>query len=425
MRQAYRHPTAVSPLHGCILPLIASNLVGSMTPNPSISSLTAPRPFGYVRHTRASDPSACAPLCDRVGVRDDGRAPTSLSPRPSLPVRGRHGCLTMAQTGCVGCIANPMAGKDIRRLVAYGSRIDNQEKVNIVRRILLGLDSAGVAQALLMPDTFRIADKALEGLHQPLQLRMPVVEMEVRGDAKDTLQAAQHMCDAGAQCLLVLGGDGTHRVVAKACGLIPLVPISTGTNNVFPQMLEGTVAGLAAGFYVRYGPQLDGVILPTKRLEIWCDGTLQDIALVDVAVSAQQFVGARALWDVSGIQELFLTQGTPSNIGLSSIAGWSHPVTMTDAAGLHLVLGNDGRRVRAPIAPGLILPVGINHTRLIEPGERIPLRHAPAMLALDGERELLVRPGERWEVALSWEGPRVLDVERTLLLAQRQGLHRG
>jgi predicted polyphosphate/ATP-dependent NAD kinase len=331
----------------------------------------------------------------------------------------------MAQTGCVGCIANPMAGKDIRRLVAYGSRIDNQEKVNIVRRILLGLDSAGVAEVLLMPDTFRIADKALEGFHRPLRLRVRILEMEVRGDAKDSLQAAQRMCEAGAQCLLVLGGDGTHRVVAKASGMIPLVPISTGTNNVFPRMLEGTVAGLAAGFFARHAPRLDGVVLPTKRLEIWRDGALQDIALVDVAVSAQQFVGARALWDVSGIQELFLTQGTPGNIGLSSIAGWSHPVTAADAAGLHLTLGDGGQRVRAPIAPGLILPVGVSHERLIEPGERIPIHRAPVMLALDGERELLVRLGERWEVALSWDGPKVLHVDRALLLAQRQGLHRG
>jgi predicted polyphosphate/ATP-dependent NAD kinase len=222
-----------------------------------------------------------------------------------------------------------------------------------------------------------------------------------------------------------LGGDGTHRVVAKASGTVPLVPISTGTNNVFPQMLEGTVAGLAAGLYARHAPQLDGVIVPTKRLEIWHDDVLQDIALVDVAVSAQQFVGARALWDVSDIQELFLTQGTPSNIGLSSIAGWSHPIAMADAAGLQLILGQDGRQVRAPIAPGLIVPVGISRERIIQPGERIPIRHAPAMLALDGERDLLVRQGERWEVALSWDGPKVLDVDRTLLLAQRQGLHGG
>src|SRR5262245_25733062 len=328
----------------------------------------------------------------------------------------------MAQTGCVGCIANPMAGKDIRRLVAYGSRIDNQEKVNIVRRILLGLESAGVAEVLLMPDTFQIADKALEGIHQPLQLRMHILEMEVRGDAKDSLRAAQHMCDAGVQCLLILGGDGTHRVVAKASHMTPLVPISTGTNNVFPQMIEGTVAGLAAGLYACHASQLEGVVVPTKRLELWHDGILQDIALVDVAVSAEQFVGARALWDVSGIQELFLTQGAPDNIGLSSIAGWSHPLTMQDMAGLYLVLGTGKRQVRAPIAPGLIVPVGISHERLLDPGARVPISHSPAMLALDGERELFVRQGEQWEVVLSWEGPKLLDVGRTLLQAQQQDL---
>jgi hypothetical protein len=90
-----------------------------------------------------------------------------------------------------------------------------------------------------------------------------------------------------------------------------------------------------------------------------------------------------------------------------------------------LILGDNGRQVRAPIAPGLIIGVGISHERLIEAGERIPIRHTPAMLALDGERELLVRRGERWEVALSWDGPKVLDVDRTLRLAQQQGLHQG
>ena len=46
----------------------------------------------------------------------------------------------------VGIIANPASGKDIRRLVAYGSVFDNQEKVRMVRRILLGLDAVGVDQ---------------------------------------------------------------------------------------------------------------------------------------------------------------------------------------------------------------------------------------------------------------------------------------
>jgi predicted polyphosphate/ATP-dependent NAD kinase len=70
----------------------------------------------------------------------------------------------MPQIACVGCIANPMAGKDIRRLVSHSSRLDNQEKVNIIRRILLALERVGVEEALLMPDTYSIGVKALQTL---------------------------------------------------------------------------------------------------------------------------------------------------------------------------------------------------------------------------------------------------------------------
>jgi predicted polyphosphate/ATP-dependent NAD kinase len=52
----------------------------------------------------------------------------------------------------VGIIANPASGKDIRRLVAHGSVFDNQEKVNIVRRVLLGLQATGVEEIIFMPD---------------------------------------------------------------------------------------------------------------------------------------------------------------------------------------------------------------------------------------------------------------------------------
>ena len=43
----------------------------------------------------------------------------------------------------VGIIANPASGKDIRRLVAYGSVFGNMEKINIIKRLLIGLDSVG------------------------------------------------------------------------------------------------------------------------------------------------------------------------------------------------------------------------------------------------------------------------------------------
>ncbi|GIT59723.1 MAG: hypothetical protein Ct9H300mP19_16710 [Dehalococcoidia bacterium] len=55
------------------------------------------------------------------------------------------------------------------------------------------------------------------------------------------------MVEQGVDCIVTLGGDGTNRVVAKGCLEVPLVPISTGTNNVFPPNTEGTLAGIAAG----------------------------------------------------------------------------------------------------------------------------------------------------------------------------------
>ena len=58
----------------------------------------------------------------------------------------------------------------------------------------------------------------------------------------DTMRAAAMMAELGVGCLITLGGDGTNRAVAAATSQIPLVAISTGTNNIFPVMVEGTLA---------------------------------------------------------------------------------------------------------------------------------------------------------------------------------------
>lgn len=43
-------------------------------------------------------------------------------------------------------------------------------------------------------------------------------------------------------------GDGTHRAVASVCRDVPIVGISTGTNNAFPPMREVTVTAMGSGF---------------------------------------------------------------------------------------------------------------------------------------------------------------------------------
>src|SRR5438067_1960788 len=93
-----------------------------------------------------------------------GDSPTGKGPcRPPEKNRDR-GRPLMA---LIGIIANPSSGKDIRRLVAEAAGSDNRLKVNIVRRVLLGIAAVGVGEVVLMPDRFGIGRQALDGLNLP------------------------------------------------------------------------------------------------------------------------------------------------------------------------------------------------------------------------------------------------------------------
>ena len=69
----------------------------------------------------------------------------------------------MSGEALVGIIANPASGKDIRRLVAHGSAFDNNEKINIVRRVLLGLDAWPGIRVAYLPDNYGIVERAVAG----------------------------------------------------------------------------------------------------------------------------------------------------------------------------------------------------------------------------------------------------------------------
>ena len=145
----------------------------------------------------------------------------------------------------VGIIANPAAGKDIRRIVAQGRFVPNNEKINILKRVLAGLDAVGVESVLFMPDSGMLGRGALDGSN--FKFETEFIDIPVFHAEEDSTRAAAHMRDRGVGCVITLGGDGTNRAVAKDLAEVPILPISTGTNNVFPSMIEGTVAGMAAG----------------------------------------------------------------------------------------------------------------------------------------------------------------------------------
>ena len=321
----------------------------------------------------------------------------------------------------VGIIANPESGKDIRRIVSQAITIGNQQKVNLVRRILLGLTAGGAERIALMPDQYGIAAHALDTLHnrRDVLARTSLIEMPVRGNAEDTVQAARQLQATGAGCIVTLGGDGTVRLAARSCGKVPLLPISTGTNNVVPTFVEGTVAGLAAACVARNAPAGDKrFCYQHKYLEVHVNGHLSDIALVDVALVTTYFTGARAVWETELVRQVFATRAHPANIGLSALIGMLHPVGLSDPHGVMLCTGKNGREVLAPIAPGLITRVGIEHLEMLRPDIPYPISgERPAVLALDGEREIPLGAGDHAEVILRLDGPWLVDVSRTLLWA--------
>ncbi|MFH1135915.1 MAG: NAD(+)/NADH kinase [Pseudomonadota bacterium] len=320
----------------------------------------------------------------------------------------------------MGIIANPASGKDIRRLVAYGSVFDNQEKVRIVRRVILGLMSVGVDRICYMPDYFGIVPRAAE----PLKLTIPIFPVNFKAAASqdDSVRAGRIMNERGVDCIVTLGGDGTNRVAAKGCKNTPILPISTGTNNVFPDMVEGTLAGLAAGLVANKLVPLDEAAIYSTKLEVVLDGEAADIALVDVVVYDDPFIGSRAVWDMDKVRQIFLNRAEPDRIGLSSIGGLVHPVRADEPTGLYLKLGTSGRRVTAPVAPGLIKTVCLESEQVMNLGVEFEVAPVPAVLALDGEREVEVREGGRAALRVVKDGPVVIDVSRTMISAGKRGV---
>ena len=210
-----------------------------------------------------------------------------------------------------------------------------------------------------------------------MALSVEFLDMPVFNDEIDSTRAAGRMRDMGVGCLITLGGDGTNRLVAKESLNVPIVPISTGTNNVFPQMIEGTVAGLAAGVVASRVVNLDKVVTTAPKLDVSVDGEFKDIALVDIAVTREQFVGSRAVWNMGTIHEVFLARTDSDSIGLSSIGG-RLPVPFGE--GVQVMLGDGNIVVNAPVAPGSVSHVPIRDWWPMKPGTQYDVGLKPSTI---------------------------------------------
>ncbi|MER7499680.1 NAD(+)/NADH kinase [Nonomuraea pusilla] len=330
-------------------------------------------------------------------------------------------------TVTVGVVANPASGRDIRRLVTSASVFDNAEKANMIVRLMTGLGAAGVTRVLMMPTAASIVanvERRLRGGAGDLLPRLDYLDMPVEESAADTVLATRLLRAAGVAGIAVLGGDGTHRLVARHCGDVPLLALSTGTNNAFPRMGETTVGGLAFGLACsgRVPPEVACVRHPALAVD---RGGRRDheYALVDVAVSADPFVGSRAIWRPEEIGEICVSRADPAAVGLSAVAGLLGPA----GVGVHVRLApveSAGTVLTVALAPGLAVPVGVRSFSLLRPGDEVPLAPGEGCIALDGEREIERRAGERFAVRLV-EGPRTVEVPAVMRYAAAHGLLRA
>jgi predicted polyphosphate/ATP-dependent NAD kinase len=327
----------------------------------------------------------------------------------------------------VGIIANPSSGKDIRRIVAQAFLIGNREKSNIIRRALIGIAETGVKRVLIMPGKFGIGQLAIDDLKRSFPevvARAQILDMDFVDSDVDSIRAANLLRDIGAGCIITIGGDGTTRVVSKGCGEVPLLPISTGTNNVLPQFVEGTIAGLAAGIIAQQGKALrETLCYRCKRLEILVNGEVVDYALIDVAAISTSFTGSKAVWEAEKIRQVAVTRAAPNTIGLSTLVGMVRPISPNDPYGAVVSLSFDGRKriISAPIGPGLIAHLRLGEIVLLEPNQTVPVAsERPLILALDGERELSLKSDDEAELRLTMNGPWIVNVERVLDWAVRK-----
>ena len=325
----------------------------------------------------------------------------------------------------IGIVANPASGKDVRRLVARASVFDNQEKRAIVRRALTGAVSAGARQFVYHNDAHGIVSQAIEEVVQSLgisDMNATPVDSTQTGTALDTISSARAMKDIGCDVVMTLGGDGTNRAFCLGWADAPLLPMSTGTNNVFPRVYEATIAGAAAGLIAtqRVGKQ---AFVQQKCIEISIEGERDDLALIDAVLTDQVFVGARALLHPEQFRSALLTRAQPDAVGITAIGGLVQPIDAEAPNGLWLEFGPDAMTVSAPIAPGLFRKIGVSAFQPLALHQTVRCV-GPGTLAFDGERERTLKPGQAATLTITPRGPLVLDVHAVMHVAARDGIFR-
>lgn len=325
-----------------------------------------------------------------------------------------------AVVGHLGIVVNPMSGRDVRRVAAKASTSSHHEKQLQVTRLVLGALEMGARRIFLGNEPFRINERAIENL--PERGSVEILNYPLTHTAKDTEVMTAKMWEAGCRTFIVLGGDGTSRIVAKNLPDAVILPLSTGTNNVFPIYCEASIAGAAAGLVAARRLKAENHCYRCKQLHISVNGVEQDLALVDAILLENDSIGSFLPFAANNIRQVFLARAEPASVGISPIGGYLRTCSASDAFGVMVSCDPDApNKIRVPLSPGLYGNIGIVEHQQMELGQSYLVKGS-GILAFDGDRSIQIAESDHVEICVRQDGPWTIDPGKILATAAAHDL---
>ena len=301
----------------------------------------------------------------------------------------------------------------------------HEAKRDIVARIAAGADSVGVNEIYIVDEPFRIASMALDWM--PLKAKVVTLGIELHHDATDTERAVRAFVGEGVEVIVSLGGDGTNRIIARSAPQMELIPLSTGTNNVFPSMVEPTSAGVVAALAAMGRFSDDGARGIRNRAKVlhtaFSDG-ISDIALIDAVQLRDDYVGNLLPYDETKLKKILLTRALPDTVGMSPVGGLISVVEEKDDFGLLVEVSEREDPeivIRVPLSPGFFKDVAIAGSQRVDLGEKVTFE-GEGILALDGDREHKLGNRRSVVATIRRDGPWVYDVGAAMRHAVAEGM---
>ena len=301
----------------------------------------------------------------------------------------------------------------------------HEAKRDIVARIAAGADSVGVDEIYIVDEPFRIASMALDWM--PLKAKGVRLGIELHHDATDTERAVRAFVGEGVEVIVSLGGDGTNRIIARSAPQTELIPLSTGTNNVFPSMVEPTSAGVIAALAAMGRFSDDATLGIRNRAKVlhtaFSDG-INDIALIDAVQLRDDFVGNLLPYDEAKLKKILLTRALPDRVGMSPVGGLISVVEEKDDFGLLVEVSemeDSEVFIRVPLSPGFFKDVAISRSQRVDLGEKVTFE-GEGILALDGDREHKLGNKRSVAATIRRDGPWVYDVGAAMRYAVAEGM---